>query len=274
MLLRWPQETGLLDKDEEGNLEAHGFEWGLSQPEHSVLPSDHQFPTKQMTTDIFPAEHARSIEGTLLVAAATTADNEGASLAAITAAESMRDALPLPALAILETGKAFHALGETGDVKAAAEQLERAGDSGADHLSLWNSCLTLWTYAEADDLADGSERVRVGLKALRLAPDDFFANASTGFGYMALERPVDAIPYLERALSKPPPVNPELTLRALTAAYRAVGRIDEAQGIALGFYQALPRRVRKAVLRQLGVSEAEFFLDPFGWQAEEASSSA
>jgi len=256
MLLRWPQTTSSWGYDAASQSFVEDVIGHFSAVERSSMPSDTEFAARRMTMDLFSAEHARAIEGVLLIAVA--AMGLGVADKALAQADEMRDALPLQALAVLEIGHAMSCLDRTDDPAQAARQLEAAGDAGVDHIYLWNSCGSLWTWAERVG-ADSSNRARVGEKAQRIAPNDFYANSTTGIAYMALEQPQEAVPHLERALEHVPlGVDPSLLIEAMIEALWKTGRREDAQALQLGRYGALPRRARRAVLRELGLTEAEY----------------
>jgi tetratricopeptide (TPR) repeat protein len=266
MLLRWPQMTGMLDRDQTGRAVLDSFRSRLSVVEKSATSPDREFPTRKMTADVFSAEHAQSVEGVLLVLASASALDEAAEREALAQADAMRDSLPVQAHAVLEIGKAVQTRQETGDILKAARQLEAAGDAGVDHIYLWNSSAALWTLAEQEDLSTGADRVRVSEKALRIAPHDFFAQAAAGYGYMAIEQPADAVPHLENAVRNEEVMDQQLLRQDLALAYWQSGQKEEAREQQRRTYHEWPPSMRRAILKANRTTEAEYLRDPCaGW---------
>lgn len=267
MLLRWPQMTMMMDRDQTGTAMLDSFRSGLSAVERSATSSDREFPTRKMTADVFSAEHAQSVEAVLLVlASASGLLDEAAERDALAQADAMRDWLPVQAHAVLEIGKAIQTHRETGDILKAARQLEAAGDAGVDHIYLWNSCVALWTLAEQEDLSTGADRVRVAEKALRVAPNDFFAQAAAGYGYMAIEQPVDAVPHLENAVRNEEVMDQQLLRQDLTTAYWQSGQKEGAREEARRTYHEWPLSMQRTILKAGRTTEAEYLRDPCaGW---------
>lgn len=269
VLQRWPQVSGVTIPNEGGEgfigfVEAH-----LSAIQRAATRTDAEYPVRKLTADFFSAEHADDIEGVLLVAAAAFAQNEADEVAALGAAEAVRGRLPLGAAAVFEIGLAMRTLRETGDAAAAARALEAAGDAGASHIYLWNSCLALWTRAEQQNSSNGEDRVRVANKGLAVAPNDFFAQAGLGYGYMAQGRPKDAVPHLEEAMANPERLDEQLLRQDLTEAYRQAGDLERAREEARREYALWPPSMRRTILKANRMTEKEYLADPLAGRDDE-----
>lgn len=201
-MVRWRQQVGFSDRMPGGGF--IGFiKSRLTSGKSSATAGDARADVRILTADGFPAKHADGIEGTLLLIAGAERPDEEFGRECLEGANSFRDALPLEARAVWEIGRGMDTLTETGDPSAAARSMEAAADDDAEHILLWNACLAMLAAAERRDLVSPAERVRVGLRAVSDAPDDFFANMGVAYGYGALEQFEEAIPYFESALSSP-----------------------------------------------------------------------
>jgi len=262
VLQRWPQTTGMLEPDESGGGLVSMFSTQLSAAQRSKTRTDAEYPVRRLTTDIFSAEHAEDIEGVLLVAAAAFSHSDADEALALTEADAMGSALPLPARAVLEIGKAMRTVVQTGDSAAAARQLEAAGDGGANHIYLWNTCVAFWTRAEQQGLSEGEDRVRAAEKGLAVAPDDFYAQVGAGYGYMVLERPTDAVPHLENATYNPDVMDQQLLRQDLGTAYHLAGDLEKARHERRREYEAWPPSMRRVILKNNRMTEQEYLDDP------------
>jgi len=186
----------------------------------------------------------------------------------------MRDVLPVEARAVLEIGKAMKFFRETDDVVAAAQLLEAAGDAGADHIYLWNSCAALWTQAEQRDESDGPDRVRVAIRGLAVAPDDFHAQMAAAYGSMAAGNAGAAVPFFESAVKNDDVLDEQMVRADLAAAYWEAGQRDQARDGARSNYSTLSRGMRRALLKSARVTEDEYLRDPFArWSDEHGDAS-
>lgn len=273
MLLRWPQTEGWFSGEEFGFL--NDLRHRPSAVERSVTRSDTEFPARKMTTDVFPAEHVRSVEATLLVLASAFAASDEREERALKDADAMREVLPVQARAVLEIGKALSLLRASDDIVAAARQLEAAGDAGADHIYLWNSCAALWTQAEQRDLSAGNDRVRVATRGLAVAPDDFFAQVAAAYGSMAAGHPADAVPRFESAVNNDEVLDEQIIRDDLAVAYWQSGETEKAREEARRNYLQWPRSMRRHILKAARVTEEEYLRDPCArWSEERGDASA
>lgn len=272
LLLRWPQTEGWSEGEDAGLL--HDVRFHLSRVRRSTTRSDTEFPTRRMTTDVFPAEHVRSVEATLLVLAASLAASNEQEERALKEANGMRDLLPVEARAVLEIGKATKLFRDSNDIVAAARQLEAAGDAGADHIYLWNSCAALWTKAEQRDQGDGRDRVRVATRGIAVAPDDFHAQMAAACGSMAAGNAEEAVPYFESAANNDEVLDEQIVRADLAIAYWESGQVDRAREEARSNYLELSRGMRRALLKVERVTEDEYLHDPFArWSDDRGDAS-
>ncbi len=274
VLQRWPQVSGVTIPNERGDGFIGFVETHLSAIQRATTRTDAEYPVRKLTADLFSAEHADDIEGVLLVAAAAFAQNEPDELAALGAAEAMRGQLPPEAAAVFEIGNAMRALRETGDAAAAARALEAAGDAGANHIYLWNSCLVLWTRAEQQNTSNGEDRVRVANKGLAVAPGDFFAQTGLAYGYMAQDRPEEGVPHLEEAMANPERLDEQLLRQDLTEAYRQAGDLEKAREEARREYALWPPSMRRTILKANRMTEKEYLSDPLAGRDDEPGTGA
>lgn len=222
MMMRWHQMDGWMSRDLVSQPFATRLRNRKTRGDRMLLGADADQLISTLTAADFPANHVQAIVATLLAVVPRTEAQEQA--------RSLSEYLPAEVRAVLENGHTLRCLEDGGDLMDAARRLEYAGDHGANHVWLWNQCLTYLTRAEQLDPSIGlEERRRVAGKALAVAPEDPVANIHMGIALLGLGEARLALGHLTEAAERARREVRPFVFELMHEGYRKVGDDDGAR---------------------------------------------
>ena len=198
-LLRSPGAWFRSVESKGGNPRVVDLQIGIDKAEQTRLKIDAEVPASSLTSEVFSADHAITIEGLLLAHFSNwIADAEPAAVELRAAAEGFGSDLPVSAQALLAATRIRLQIAQDGDFRKAVAELEQLGNDGMQHWRIWDYCFTLMLEHPEDFSAE--DRLRVAEKGVLASPKHALAQANLGATLLVLDRRQEARSPLSLAL--------------------------------------------------------------------------